>query len=86
MVKYPMAPIHSTSVSNRASGDEVMSHTIKCLTPSEIEAVVKSVGKFESGRHDLLEFLTSLETCVDIYRLIYSDACVVLSMCPPSTL
>ena len=72
-----MARIHSTTVRNGANGDEVMSHTIKCLTPTELEAVVKSVGQFELG---------ILETCVNIYRLTDFDACVVLSMCLPSTL
>ena len=85
-VKYPIAPIHSTIVRNGASGEEVMSHTIKCLTPSELEVVVKSVGKFEPGRQDPVEFLSSLETCVNIYRLTDFDACVVLSLCLPSTL
>ena len=85
-VKYPMAPIHSTTVRNGASGDEMMSHTIKCFTPSVLEAVGKSVGKYEPGRHKPLEFLTSLETCVNIYRLTDFDVCVVLSMCLPSKL
>ena len=64
-----MALIHSTTVRNGANGDEVMSHTIKCLTPTELEAVVKSVGMFEPGKHDPLDILTSLETCVNVYRL-----------------
>ena len=63
-----------------------MSHSIKRLTPSELEDVVKSVRKFEPGRQDPLEFLTSLETCVNVYRLTDFDACVVLNMCLPSTL
>ena len=85
-VKYPMAPIHSTTVRTGASGEEVMSHTVKCLNPSELESVVKGVGRFQPGTHDPLEFLTSLENCVNIYRLTDFDSCVVLCMCLPSTL
>src|SRR4029434_8874986 len=78
-IKYPMAPIHSTTVRNGASGDEVMSHTIKCLTPSELEAAVKIVGKFEPGRQDPLEFFHSLGTRAHIYRLKYFFAFVLFA-------
>ncbi|KAL2103963.1 hypothetical protein ACEWY4_000831 [Coilia grayii] len=79
---YPMAPVHSTTVRT----DTPTAHPTNYLSPTELEIVIKNVGKFEPHKHDPLEFLSHFEELVDMSRLTDFYACVVLSRCLPSTL
>ena len=86
--KFPSAPIHETTmIVPGEDGDRVTTTTtVKPLSPSEIEALVKNVGTFEPAKRDPIEFLANLERMVTLHRLTDVDACVILTACLPHAL
>ena len=61
-------------------GDHVTTTTtVKPLSPSEIEALVKNVGTFEPAKRNPIEFLANLERMVALHRLTDIDVCVILA-------
>ena len=87
-LKFPAAPIHETMmIVPREDGDHVTATTtVKPLSPSEIEALVKNVGMFEPAKRDPTEFLVNLECMVALHHLTDVDACVILAACLPYAL
>ena len=82
-LKFPAAPIHETTMivpgedGNRAT----TTTTVKPLSPSEIEALVKNVRTFEPAKRDPIEFLANLERMVALHRVTDVDACMILAAC-----
>ena len=86
-MKFPSAPIHETTIIPGEDGDRVTTTTtVKPLSPSEIEALVKNIGTFEPAKRDPIEFLANLERMVTLHRLTDVDACVILTACLPHAL
>ncbi|XP_060726910.1 uncharacterized protein LOC132846279 [Tachysurus vachellii] len=87
-VKFPMTPVHLTTTMRANEGVEepVTSTMVRGFKPNELEAVIKSIAKFDPAKQDPLDFLKVFELYVDIYRFTDGDACVLLTVCLPDTL
>ena len=87
-LKFPAAPIHETTmIVPGEDGDRVTTTTtVKPLSPSDVEALVKNVGTFEPTKRGPIEFLTNLERMMALRRLTDVDACVILAACLPHAL
>lgn len=87
-VRFPMAPVHTTTTMHASEGrEEPMTSTIvRGFNPTELETMIKNIGKFDPAKQDPLDFLKNLEEYAEVYNLTDGEVCVVLRMCLPDTL
>lgn len=87
-VRFPMAPVHVTTAmrASEGRGERMTSTMVRAFNPTELEIVIKNIGKFDPAKQDPLDSLKNLEQYADLYNFTDGDACVVLKMCLPDTL